>query len=70
MEDPHYITDVKSWMSYDERAVVAPAPPVIDVASARLCRGCGEPLPDNRKMYHSNVCKGAWVGRQNRKGEP
>ena len=64
MVDPVYISDGKAWLGPDEPTAVAGAPPVTDAPSHRPCRGCGEPLPDNRKGFHNKVCQGAWLSKR------
>ena len=65
MEDQVYITEVKAWLT-TEVPEVATTVPVANEEAPRLCRGCSEPLPRNRKMYHNDVCKGRWMGTHNR----
>ena len=64
MEEPDYIGDVQAWLTTDEVKVAAPVPSITDEVTLRLCRGCGEPLPDKRKGFHNNTCRGAWLSRR------
>lgn len=64
MLDPNYFSGLKAWLSPEELTEVAPGPPTTDTISPRLCRGCGEPLPDKRKAFHSKACQGAWLSRR------
>ena len=62
MEDHSYVTEVKAWLTPEGPATVSATLPVTDELSPRLCGGCGNPLPDKRKRFHTKACQGKWLG--------
>lgn len=71
MEERKYITSVKAWLTPSTDAdaaegaeIVSPSGLLANDVSPRLCRGCNQPLPENRKSFCNKACQGTWLSRR------